>query len=105
MLEGKPFKEVLTQPHLRISQPGRLVRRLPICLMSFICSSRQWLSRKSELGVCSQDQDMQTQKAWFRFFSTSLMASIASRVLPYSSWKQLLHILEDSAATVLVLHL
>lgn len=47
---------------------------------------------------------MQTQKAWFRFFSTSLMAFIASRVLPHSSWKQLLHILEDGAATVLVLH-
>lgn len=47
---------------------------------------------------------MQTQKAWFRFFSTSLMAFIASRVSPHSSWKQLLHILEDGAATVLVLH-
>ena len=47
---------------------------------------------------------MQTQKAWFRFFSMSVMAFIVSRVLPHSSWKQLLHILEDGAATVLVLH-
>lgn len=48
---------------------------------------------------------MQTQKAWFRFFSTSLMASKHPGFYPHSSWKQLLHILEDGATTVLVQHL
>ena len=43
MLEGEPFKEILSQHSL-----WRLIRLLPIFLMSFTCSSRNWFSRKSQ---------------------------------------------------------
>lgn len=87
-------EEVLTQPHLRISQPGRLVRWLPICLMSFTCSSSQWLSRKSELGVCTVRTRTCRPKSPGSGSSLRLMASKHPGFYPHSSWKQLLHILK-----------
>ena len=59
-----------------------------IFLMSFTCSSRKWLSRKSRSweSARAEPRARRSKRAWFRFFSRTMAASIASWVLPHSSW-------------------
>lgn len=54
VLEGEPFKELLTQPGGR--QPSEFSQVSPIFLMRFTCSSGKWLPRKSQRGdLCGQN--------------------------------------------------
>ena len=66
---------------------GGVSQVVAICLMSFSCSSRKRLSRKSRVGVCAaRAQGCRSTRAWLRFFSRAVAASLLSRVLPHSSW-------------------
>ena len=59
-----------------------------IFLMSFTSSSRKWFSRKSQMwgSARAEPRTCRSKRAWFSLFSMRREASIASWVLPHSSW-------------------
>ena len=88
VLEGEPFEDIFAQPSLGTSQPAEVVRWSPVFLMSFTSSSRKWFSSKSQMwgSARAEPRPCRSQRAWLRFFSVRRAASLASWVLPHSSW-------------------
>lgn len=85
MLEGNPLAQLLTQ-----SQPawGRstygVSQVLVHLLMNITCSARTRLCRKSQRWKSgwAGPRACRSQRAWFRFFSRALAASMVSGVYP-----------------------
>ena len=63
----------------------RWVSWSPIFLMSFTSSSRKWLLRKSQRRGSERvgPRACRSKRAWFKFFSMRMVASIVSWVLPH----------------------
>lgn len=94
VFEDEPFQKTPTQASPGACQPARLVRWSPtfltISLPHLESGSPESQRDEGRLGI-------QIQRAWFRFFSKAMAASMVSRVLPHSSW-HLLHILHNMRA-------
>lgn len=81
------MEEILAQPSLGVSQLQVLVRWMHIFKLSFICSSRKWLSKKSRIlgSAWAKPRPSTYKRAWFRFFSKTTASPIVSKVPPHSS--------------------
>ena len=88
VLEGEPFEERLAQPRLGTSRPVEVGQVVATFWMSFTCSSRKQLSRKSQRrgSARAEPRACGSKRAWFRFFPMRMAASIASWVLFHSFW-------------------
>ena len=86
VLEGEPVERILSQPGGH--QLAEISQVVAIFLISFTCSPRKRLSRKSESWESAQAESRacRPKRASFRFFSMTAVASRASAVLPPSHW-------------------
>lgn len=103
VFEDEPFQKTPTQASPGACQPARLVRWSPtfltISLPHLESGSPESQRDEGRLGI-------QIQRAWFRFFSKAMAASMVSRVLPHSSWASSAHPAQhEGSASMLVLHL
>ena len=83
----EPFKERLPSPAWGSASLQRVVRWAPIFLMSFTCSSRMWLSRKSHRWGCAwaETRVCRSYKGLVQVLVRENAASTASWVFPHLS--------------------
>lgn len=88
MFEGESFQDRLAGASLGAGHPEEVSQVVATFSMSFTFSPRKWLSRKPQrwVSVRVEPKACSSKRAWFWFFSMTMVASRASRVLPQSSW-------------------
>lgn len=87
VLEGEVFEDVLAQPSLGTRQPAEAGQMVTHLLDELHLLIQEVFSRKSQRWDPSQAKPRacRSRRAWFRFFSKRMAASIPSWILPHSS--------------------